>query len=134
MVKIDLPRLSLSWDDPHHLLSTSTKLLDNSRCRVRPHELVTDGRRLYFVAGNDEFGEEIWVSDGTGVGTRRLTDLWPGAGSSLPSGLAIMDEGPWLYFVAWTESTWAEPFRLALPFFDDGFESGDTSAWSVVVP
>ena len=99
-----------------------------------PQDFATDGRRLYFAATGPEIGSEVWASDGTAGGTRAMTDLWPGVADSRPDMLTVMDEGPWLYFLAWTETTWQEPFRLALPFFDDGFESGDTSAWTSTVP
>ncbi|MCB1036257.1 MAG: hypothetical protein KDD47_20705, partial [Acidobacteria bacterium] len=95
-------------------------------------QIFAGPERLYFLADDGARGREIWSSDGTVAHTQRRTDLWPGVADSNPSGLAPSSDGEWLYFTAWTESTWQEPWRLkARPFlFADGFESGDTSAWS----
>ena len=65
-----------------------------------PHDLVALGSRLVFSAGGNfgggDFGgepegEELWVSDGTVMGTTLLKDLRPGPDSSAPASLAVMD-------------------------------------------
>jgi len=43
------------------------------------------GERMFFRAYDDVHGEELWVSDGTGPGTRLVKDILPGAASSYPS-------------------------------------------------
>ncbi|QDE94124.1 hypothetical protein BHS06_17010 [Myxococcus xanthus] len=64
-----------------------------------PHDLVSFQGRLYFSAGSDApEGEELWVSDGTVSGTRRVKDIRPGAEGSAPAFLAVL--GDHLYFAA----------------------------------
>ncbi|MFP2960202.1 ELWxxDGT repeat protein [Myxococcus sp. 1LA] len=64
-----------------------------------PHDLEVLHGRLYFSAGSDTpEGEELWVSDGTVAGTRRVKDLRPGSEGSAPSSLAVA--GDHLYFAA----------------------------------
>ncbi len=73
--------------------------------------LTDDGAgndRLYFIAHDSAAGRELWTSDGTGAGTRRVVDLRPGVASSVPpaegqvfaevSVLAAL--GPKAFFVA----------------------------------
>ncbi|MEZ6116299.1 MAG: hypothetical protein R3C28_06970 [Pirellulaceae bacterium] len=73
---------------------------------------------LYF-AGDDEFGSELWRSDGTPAGTFRLTDINPGnsysahgTGSSRPTNITPI--GDFLYFAADDVFHGAELYRLAL--------------------
>jgi ELWxxDGT repeat protein len=47
-----------------------------------PRALTVAGDRLFFVAADDEHGEELWTSDGTVAGTRLVTDIQPGAAGS----------------------------------------------------
>ncbi|RYZ34687.1 MAG: hypothetical protein EOO71_38235 [Myxococcaceae bacterium] len=72
-----------------------------------PSELTPLGNAVYFTAGAEGFfgepgdllfGGELWRSDGTLTGTRRVKDVNPGPASSLPSGLTVMDGR--LYFAA----------------------------------
>ena len=46
---------------------------------------VTDSTRAMFVLSDGTSGREIWVTDGTTLGTARLADINPGSGSSDPS-------------------------------------------------
>jgi ELWxxDGT repeat protein len=49
-----------------------------------PRQLTAVGDELYFRAHDREAGWELWVSDGTGRGTRRVKDITPGPeGSSV---------------------------------------------------
>jgi ELWxxDGT repeat protein len=48
-----------------------------------PEVLGAAAGRFFFSLG-DAAGREPWVSDGTAAGTRRLADLYPGPGSSVP--------------------------------------------------
>ncbi len=50
----------------------------------RPNFFVTAGSRTFFQ-GVDAFGAELWVTDGTGIGTRRVADVNPGTASSQPN-------------------------------------------------
>jgi len=53
---------------------------------------------LYFSADDDISGTELWKSDGTATGTRRLTDINPGNFGSYPS--EITNVGGTAYFSA----------------------------------
>lgn len=59
-----------------------------------PHDFVAFGNRLVFSAGEGSFGEpegeELWMSDGTVLGTRLIKDIRPGPGGSAPGALAVM--------------------------------------------
>jgi ELWxxDGT repeat protein len=48
--------------------------------------LALGTERLFFAADDGQHGSEIWTSDGTAAGTRRVADLAPGAASSQPFG------------------------------------------------
>jgi ELWxxDGT repeat protein len=43
------------------------------------------GGRIFFAVVDDLAGEELWASDGTAAGTRRVTDLFAGAAGSHPT-------------------------------------------------
>ncbi len=59
--------------------------LPNPGPQVLP--LLTEaGGQLYFLASDDKYGTELWTADGTAGGTKRLTDINPGSGSSFPFG------------------------------------------------
>jgi ELWxxDGT repeat protein len=55
----------------------------------RPRLLTRAGNRLFFVA--EAGGPEVWTSDGTPEGTRRVTDIAPGALWSDPKWLTVVD-------------------------------------------
>ncbi|MFP2956448.1 ELWxxDGT repeat protein [Myxococcus sp. 1LA] len=64
-----------------------------------PHDLVALHDKLYFSAGSGlPEGEELWVSDGTSAGTRRVKNLRPGAAGSEPTSLAV--SGGRIFFAA----------------------------------
>ena len=48
-----------------------------------PHDLISIGNSLYFIADNGIAGAELWKSDGTVSGTQQVMDLKDGAGSGL---------------------------------------------------
>lgn len=52
----------------------------------------------YFMGNSDEFGGELWVTDGTPEGTRMVMDIRPGPLSSEPDHLALL--GDQLFFAA----------------------------------
>ena len=63
-----------------------------------PRDLVAVGSRVFFTANDGIKGRELYVSDGTLAGTRRVKDIWAGAGSANPSQLTLF--GDRLIFVA----------------------------------
>ena len=56
------------------------------------------GGRVYFGATDGSSGVELWTSDGTALGTRRIQDINPGPGSSSPHGFILVQDC--LYFSA----------------------------------
>ncbi|MDF1799502.1 MAG: hypothetical protein P1V81_10030 [Planctomycetota bacterium] len=73
------------------------------------HEPVQHGGLAFLSAWTPDKGNELWVSDGTAVGTHMLVDLNPGANGSHPS--EFFSDGTWLYFSALTASTGRELYR-----------------------
>jgi ELWxxDGT repeat protein len=57
------------------------------------------GGTLFFVADDGVSGRELWVSDGTTVGTVRVKDIAPGPADSFPTSLAVM--GGIVHFAAY---------------------------------
>jgi len=83
-----------------------------------PSDLVVFNDKLYFTANDGENGGELYVSDGTAVGTQLVADLYPGLSnysspnSSSPSGLTVV--GDELFFSADNGETGTELFKLTL--------------------
>src|SRR5262249_1611945 len=48
--------------------------------------------RLFFGAADGPNGDELWRTDGTFGGTLLVSDINPGAGSSYPQGLAVIED------------------------------------------
>jgi len=67
------------------------------------------GKRLYFGANDGTNGSELWRTDGTRKGTRRVKDIFPGAVGSAPSGL--FRRGNHIYFRAHDGTSGAEVWR-----------------------
>ncbi|HEV7671298.1 MAG TPA: hypothetical protein VGS22_22500 [Thermoanaerobaculia bacterium] len=63
-----------------------------------PTDLVRAGSNVFFVADDGRTGRELWVTNGTRRGTRRLTDLVRGRASSSPHDLVAVGDA--LYFFA----------------------------------
>jgi ELWxxDGT repeat protein len=53
------------------------------------------GKRVIFAARDVDHGAELWTSDGTGAGTRRVTDLCPGPCDSSPAGFTSLAGRIW---------------------------------------
>ena len=53
---------------------------------------------IYFVAGTEEFGDELWQSDGTVEGTKMVMDIFAGPRGSNPSILGVARDT--LFFLA----------------------------------
>jgi ELWxxDGT repeat protein len=67
------------------------------------------GEKVYFTYDDGVHGRELWVSDGTEVGTRMVEDILPGPGSSHPRELHA--EGSILLFSATDGVHSVEPWR-----------------------
>ncbi|MBB6612674.1 T9SS type A sorting domain-containing protein [Pontibacter sp. Tf4] len=83
-------------------LQAQTKLTNiqwsNSELSSMPKNFIEYNGKLFFAAAGDNYGEELWVSDGTGSGTQQFTDLHPGSGNASPKNLLVFNSE--LYFIA----------------------------------
>ncbi|RMG45411.1 MAG: hypothetical protein D6718_07605 [Acidobacteria bacterium] len=81
-----------------------------------PADLTSAAGLLFFAAEDPGAGRELWITDGTEAGTRRVKDIEPGPGSSSPHDLTAL--GNLVLFAASTtdagEELWAS----------DGTEAG----------
>lgn len=68
--------------------------------------------KLYFAADDGINGEELWVSDGTTMGTQLVADINPSIGGSLVDNLIVVDNE--LFFTANNATTGTELFKLTL--------------------
>ncbi len=75
--------------------------------------LVSNGSWAAFVLNDNDYGRELWVTDGTAEGTRRVGDIAPGDASSDPRDLTFL--GSTLYFTAFQTETGRELWRLDDP-------------------
>jgi ELWxxDGT repeat protein len=70
----------------------------NANGSSTPDGLTEMGGKLYFSAKGGGKGRELWVSDGTETGTRRVRDIRPGSAGSNPQDLIAI--GGLLFFSA----------------------------------
>lgn len=61
-------------------------------------DLTAAGGRLFMAVFNEATGQELWTSDGTAAGTRRVEEISPGTHGSYPQSFAAVDGR--LYFAA----------------------------------
>lgn len=92
------------------------------------------GNRLFFPFQDDKAGLELWVTDGTPAGTKRVRDIQPGPGSSVPEGLTAA--GDRVYFAAddgehgrelWVSDGTAAGTRMVWDLNPGGFSSNPES-------
>jgi ELWxxDGT repeat protein len=81
-----------------------------------PDELFNYNEQLLFAAESEEFGKELWISDGTEEGTRLLKDIYAGMNSSDPA--QFIEYEDLVYFTAETENEGRELWVT------DGTEAG----------
>lgn len=74
-----------------------------------PSNLTVFADRLYFTAGEEGFGNELWATEGTDGTTARVADIAPEAGSSDPRLLTPV--GDLLFFVGNEGTSGAELWR-----------------------
>ena len=75
--------------------------------------LRTVGDVAFFQGMNEEYGAELWKTDGTEEGTYML-DIFPGPGSSAPSELLVTNNETELYLSAVSSGVGRELMRLPL--------------------
>jgi ELWxxDGT repeat protein len=64
---------------------------------------VAVGSRIFFSGYDLNYGHELWTSDGTAVGTVRITDMNVGSGGSSPQNFVQI--GSYIYFAANSSGT-----------------------------
>jgi ELWxxDGT repeat protein len=70
------------------------------------NEPVVIGNQVFFVAEDSDFGDELWVSDGTEGGTRLVKDITPGAAGTYIRNMQKV--GQRVFFHAYTPETGTE--------------------------
>lgn len=76
---------------------------------AEPRSITAFGSSVFLSADDGATGRELWFSDGTVAGTRRVKDIVPGPGSSDPR--SIIKAGGLVFFVADDGTTGAELWR-----------------------
>jgi ELWxxDGT repeat protein len=71
--------------------------VDRINAESLPRQLTRSGNLAFFTTA-DGAGTELWVSDGTPLGSRRVQDIAPGPRSSYPQELTVV--GNRLFFTA----------------------------------
>lgn len=84
--------------------------------------VLSDGGNIALTAESDLYTTTTW--DELGIDSR-VFDLTPGAAQVLATDFEVLDTGPRI-----GETYECERTTISVAFFADGFESGDTSAWS----
>lgn len=83
-----------------------------------PQSLTEYNGKLYFNADDGTNGRELWVTDGTTIGTQIVDDIRPGIVGSDPSNLISV--GSNLFFTANDGSTGSELFKYIDPILNIG--------------
>ncbi|MBE3071215.1 MAG: VCBS repeat-containing protein, partial [Planctomycetes bacterium] len=104
-----------------------------------PYALTPYRGGVLFVAADDERGQELWFSDGTEEGTRRLSDINPGIGGAAIRNVTAFGNyayfeanandgnGPQVYRVVWGH---AGPIIQQVTSVAGGFSTGSIRATS----
>ena len=86
-------------------------------------EIPVSVLKTEFFAGIDEDGSELWITNGTEEGTRKIKDIYPGSGSAIPAQFTQLAD--LTYFAAthpdygreiWQTDGTAEGTKLTLDF------------------
>jgi ELWxxDGT repeat protein len=86
-----------------------------------PRKLTAAGEKIFFSAADAQEGRELWQSDGTALGTMRISNINPGIGDA--NILEIRLSGTDLYLSANNQVHGQEPWRLANAAAAQGNES-----------
>lgn len=93
--------------DQDHIWATDgtdagTYQVSNANVIFQQYDLINffkiSGNKFYFIGSDSTHGEELWVSDGTGTGTKMVKDIMPGAANAGISN--ITDVNGAMYFTA----------------------------------
>lgn len=93
-----------------------------------PNWLTTggNGSKLYFIASDNKYGNEMYVTDGKAANTKLVTDIMPGAFGSYPRNPVSL--GGNTYFIAGILDTsfpnTSDDYLLSRLFKTDGTEAG----------
>jgi ELWxxDGT repeat protein len=68
--------------------------------------VVLDGGRALLEARDSATGSELWITDGTAVGTRLLKDIWSGPDHSYPANFVDLGGGR-VVFGAYSRNEWS---------------------------
>lgn len=74
-------------------------------------EVVLSDGRVLFSGTEAAHGTELWVSDGTTLGTNLLKDIYPGSGSGNPNSFYLDKTSGIVYFLATTPAEGEELWR-----------------------
>ncbi|TWT97586.1 Peptidyl-prolyl cis-trans isomerase A precursor [Botrimarina colliarenosi] len=103
--------------ESRQVLSATAVAIDvNPYGAAAPAELTVVGDLMYFSATDGSNGRELWVTDGTSLGTRLVKDIAPGSAASTPTDLVAI--GTSLYFIATDGTNGRELWKT------DGTEAG----------
>jgi ELWxxDGT repeat protein len=90
--------------------AAGTRYLARMSALDAPEPVKTSaGNRTFFIGIDESHGSELWVTDGSPEGTRRLRDLTPGPASTQFG--ALKAAGPLLYFACTTPGFGTELWR-----------------------
>jgi ELWxxDGT repeat protein len=109
------PLLNPGAGDPQPVLLKDIYTADASS---NPYKFFDFGSQFFFTASDLEHGNELWVSDGSAVGTHLVADIVPGNVGSAPTYLTRFNDR--LFFVAKGD---AHAYNSAL-WMSDGTEAG----------
>lgn len=88
--------------DPRRLNTPPPGQCDDNRQRTglgsEPRDFLRFRNKVFFTAADGDAGRELWRTDGTKAGTRRIKDIRPGVQGSEPHDLVIFQGKVW--FVA----------------------------------
>jgi len=79
------------------------------RTLADPRDLTPIGKTLFFTAGENSGGRELWKTEGTAATTVRVVDIRPGSESSNPRELTPVDNT--LYFAAFDDISGTELWK-----------------------